>query len=157
MRLTFDLDKSIPMTHPNHPCLIVGSEERPQFFPASICEIIQGQSFRHPIPNEALVKVNEFKKISTHKVNPSSRLSGDQNLVNLISEASSLGALSLHRHGVGGLSLNPEQVRCQKVFKAAPYPPLTLSAFSRTNFRVVFVEVGNAPAMSKAVEASCGL
>lgn len=44
------------------------------------------------------MKANEFKKISTHKVNPSSGLSGDQNLVNLISEASSLGALSLHDH-----------------------------------------------------------
>lgn len=140
------------MTHPNHPCLIVGSDERPQFFPASVCEIVQAQSFRHPTPKGAVPKVNELTCISSPKANHSSGLTGDQNLVYLISEASSFGALSLHDGEAGHLSECPEQVQCHKVIKAATHLPLTSNARFRNKFRVAFVELGNAPALSKTVE-----
>jgi len=140
------------VTHPNHPCLIVGSEETPQFFPASICEIVQGQSFRHLTPKGAVTKVNEFTSISTPKANQSSGLTGDQKLVNLISEASSFGALSLHDGEAGHLSELPEQVGCQKVIKPTTHLPLTSNARFRNKFRVAFVALGNAPALSKTVE-----
>lgn len=148
----FNRNKGIPVTHSGHPCLIIGSEGRPQYFPTCLCEIIQGQSFRHPVPTEALMKVAKFKSISAHKVNPSSGGCGGRNLVGLINQASSLGALSLHDGEAQHLSVLPEQVNCQKVTKPAAHLPLNLDTHLKAKFRVVFVELGNAPALSKTVE-----
>ena len=144
--------KGILMTYSDQPCLIVGSEERPQFFPTCVCEIVQGQSFKHPIPKGALLKVHEFKTISTHKVNPNSGLYGDQNLVNLVCEASPLGTLSLHDGQMGPLSTSAEHIECQKITKHAAHLPAVSDDLSESDFGVIFVEIGNAPALSKIVE-----
>lgn len=145
------------MTYHNHPCLIFGSEERPQYFPTSVCEIVQGQSFRHSIPRSVLKKVNEYKTISAHKANPFSGLCGDQSLVRLVGMASPFGTLSLQDGENVQLSLYPEQVECLKVIKGAAHLPLTLNALSRSELKAVFLDVGNAPAMSKTVEVFLGI
>lgn len=71
--------------------------------------------------------------------------------------ASPFGTLSLQDGEAGHLSLFPERVECRKVIKAAVHLPLTLSALSRSEFKAVFVEVGNAPAMSKTVDVLLGI
>ncbi|KAI9874207.1 MAG: hypothetical protein M1830_010079, partial [Pleopsidium flavum] len=148
----FTKDKATPLTYSNHPCLIIGSEERPQFIPTCICEILPGQSFRNPIPKDALVKFNEIK------ANCSWSPSGNDKLANVVSQAMPLSGLCLHDTiGNKQFSLSPEQVACRKMVKIAAPGPDAAKIYSKNKFRIIFVEVGNAPAMSKTMDLFLGI
>ena len=59
---SFFKEHGVSLTCPTLPCIIVGSPERPQFFPSCRCSILPGQSFRKNAPLQAEVNFHRFKK-----------------------------------------------------------------------------------------------
>lgn len=135
------------LTNPNHLCLIIGSEQRPRFVPTCVCEILAGQSFRHPLPKDALSMFNNIK------AERSQNLFGIEKLISLANQALPLSALSID-DGVGNplLSLSAEVIACQRMARTATQAPDAAKRFAKNKFKIAFVQIGNAPAISKTAE-----
>lgn len=104
------------------------------------------------MPKDARVKFNEIN------ANRLSGLSGNDKLVNLVSQALPLTVLSVgDGAGKNHSSLCPEQIACRKMIKNAAQALGATKIFSKNMFRIIFVEVGNAPALSKTMELFLGI
>ena len=104
------------------------------------------------MPKETLTKTNRLKNLGVRPTNRYPGLCREQDLVQLIRQASPFSVLTLHAGLRTGHSLSPQQIECQKITKPAAKLPHLADSFLRDKFRLMCVEVGNAPAMSKSRE-----
>ena len=134
--------KHISLTHPTHPCLIVGSLDRPQFLPTCVCDILPGQSFRHALPIAAstrLGKVSQARRKCTPLFEPPKALD-----VAPDPEAPNILKVLCPNCILRTLATSPgTQVRALKLTKSLVRSQDLKEAYNVRPFMVVFVEVGN--------------